>query len=153
MNVHITASPYSRFSVMIVRKKLFRCFTAVKLCSALAQSIGSPKMIKIEELGHLIAWHYCGVKELRIPLYVLGNGIPLFIYMGVVMLSLTLPNKRRSAAFYTCFYKVGWAPPYNPSKDDMHECHYICAPPLVATNKVTDHKRGILQYCMIVSSV
>ncbi|XP_003372772.1 hypothetical protein Tsp_12217 [Trichinella spiralis] len=31
----------------------------------------------------------------------------------------------------------------------MHECHYICAPPLVATNKVTDHKRGILQYCMI----
>ncbi|XP_003372771.1 membrane-associated Zn-dependent proteases 1 [Trichinella spiralis] len=54
-------------------------------------------MIKIEELGHLIAWHYCGVKELRIPLYVLGNGIPLFIYMGVVMLSLTLPNKRRSA--------------------------------------------------------
>ncbi|KRY05512.1 hypothetical protein T01_5577 [Trichinella spiralis] len=40
MNEHITLSPYSRFSVMIVRKKLFRCFTAVKLCSALAQSIG-----------------------------------------------------------------------------------------------------------------
>ncbi|KRY03223.1 hypothetical protein T01_11533, partial [Trichinella spiralis] len=34
----------------------------------------------------------------------------------------------------------------------MQECDYICAP-LVATNQVTDHKRGILQYCMIVSSV
>ncbi|XP_003372829.1 hypothetical protein Tsp_10390 [Trichinella spiralis] len=40
MNEHITLSPYSRFSVMIVLKKLFGCFTAVKLCSALAQSIG-----------------------------------------------------------------------------------------------------------------
>ncbi|XP_003374365.1 hypothetical protein Tsp_09708 [Trichinella spiralis] len=36
--------------------------------------------------------------------------------------------------------------------NDMQECDYICAP-LVATNQVTDHKRGILQYCMIVSSV
>ncbi|XP_003373913.1 hypothetical protein Tsp_08639 [Trichinella spiralis] len=40
MNEHITLRPYSRFPVMIVQKKLFRYFTAVKLRSALAQSIG-----------------------------------------------------------------------------------------------------------------
>ncbi|KRX35386.1 hypothetical protein T05_13141 [Trichinella murrelli] len=36
--------------------------------------------------------------------------------------------------------------------DDMDECHYICAPPLVATNKVTDHKLDILQHCMIAGN-
>ncbi|KRX56840.1 hypothetical protein T09_501 [Trichinella sp. T9] len=31
----------------------------------------------------------------------------------------------------------------------MDECHYICASPIVATNKVTDHKLDILQHCMM----
>ncbi|KRX75820.1 hypothetical protein T06_3726 [Trichinella sp. T6] len=35
--------------------------------------------------------------------------------------------------------------------DDMQECDYICAPPLMATNKLTDHESNILQYCMIIT--
>ncbi|KRX35385.1 hypothetical protein T05_3070 [Trichinella murrelli] len=34
--------------------------------------------------------------------------------------------------------------------DDMQECDYICAPPLMATNKLTDHESDNLQYCMIL---
>ncbi|KRY15516.1 hypothetical protein T12_13857 [Trichinella patagoniensis] len=34
-------------------------------------------------------------------------------------------------------------------RNDMQECDYICAPPLMATNKLTDHESDILQYCMI----
>ncbi|KRY59375.1 hypothetical protein T03_17599 [Trichinella britovi] len=47
--------------------------------------------------------------------------------------------------------------PSGPSRvdqmDDMQECDYICAPPLIATNKLTDHESDILQYCMIVRKV
>ncbi|KRX56847.1 hypothetical protein T09_3599, partial [Trichinella sp. T9] len=35
----------------------------------------------------------------------------------------------------------------------MQECDYICAPPLMATNKLTDHESDNLQYCMIVRKV
>ncbi|KRX16249.1 hypothetical protein T07_2569 [Trichinella nelsoni] len=35
-------------------------------------------------------------------------------------------------------------------REDMQEYDYICAPPLMATNKLTDHESDILQYCMIV---
>ncbi|KRX35028.1 hypothetical protein T05_10268 [Trichinella murrelli] len=38
-NVHITASPFSRNSVMVFRKQLSRYFTAVKLRSALVEAI------------------------------------------------------------------------------------------------------------------
>ncbi|KRY07851.1 hypothetical protein T12_15950 [Trichinella patagoniensis] len=34
----------------------------------------------------------------------------------------------------------------------MQVCDYICAPPLTATNKVTDHEGNILQYCMIAGN-
>ncbi|KRY26982.1 hypothetical protein T01_15569 [Trichinella spiralis] len=36
--------------------------------------------------------------------------------------------------------------------DDMQECDYICAPPLMTTNKLTDHESDILQYCMIAEN-
>ncbi|KRX32483.1 hypothetical protein T05_1462 [Trichinella murrelli] len=36
--------------------------------------------------------------------------------------------------------------------DDMQECDYICAPPLMATNKLTDHESDNLQYCMIAGN-
>ncbi|KRY33664.1 hypothetical protein T01_6719 [Trichinella spiralis] len=34
-------------------------------------------------------------------------------------------------------------------RNDMQKCDYICAPPLMATNKLTDHESDILQYCMM----
>ncbi|KRX12420.1 hypothetical protein T07_14669 [Trichinella nelsoni] len=37
--------------------------------------------------------------------------------------------------------------------EDMQEYDYICAPSLMATNKITDHESDILQYCMLVSKV
>ncbi|XP_003366278.1 ribonucleoside-diphosphate reductase beta chain 2 [Trichinella spiralis] len=67
MNVHITASPSSRSSIMVFRKYLFRYFTAMKLRSALVEAIAAyinqiPNMLRSLK----ITYASCVSSKLRI---------------------------------------------------------------------------------------
>ncbi|KRY06435.1 hypothetical protein T12_4504 [Trichinella patagoniensis] len=59
MNVHTIESPFRRSSVMVDWKSLFRHFTAVKLCSPLAEAIGNWKSVLLLEENYRLANSPC----------------------------------------------------------------------------------------------